>query len=115
MTEPPRLPFLVRALRKVAAYEAISFVLLMLGAAMKRTSDLDPQPVFGALHGTLFLLLVALVLLTWRWHRWGFLFTLLVCTALSPGAHFAVQATVEQRSARHAARGPARRTAADAP
>ena len=102
MIEPPRLPFVVRALRKVAAYEAISFVLLMIGAAMKRTSDLDPQPVLGALHGTLFLLLVALVVLSWRWHRWGVFFTLLVCTGFSPGAHFAVQATVEQKAARHA-------------
>jgi integral membrane protein len=100
--EPARLPFVVRALRKVAAYEAISFVLLMLGAAMKRTSSLDPQPVFGALHGTLYLLLVVLVVLSWRWHRWSLLFTLLVCTGLSPGAHFAVQATVEQKAARHA-------------
>lgn len=103
MIEPPRLPFLVRALRKVAAYEAVSFVLLMVGALMKRTSDLDPQPVLGALHGTLFLLLVVLVLLTWRWHRWRLWFVVAVCTIGSPGAHFPVKATVEQKTARHAA------------
>ncbi|MCU1692536.1 MAG: Integral rane protein [Frankiales bacterium] len=102
MSEPERLPFVVRALRKVAAYEAVSFVLLMIGAAMKRTSSLDPQPVLGALHGTLFLLLVVLVVLSWRWHRWSLWFVVLVCTVLSPGAHFPVQATVEQRAARHA-------------
>lgn len=98
---PPRLPLQVRALRRVAAAEGISFVLLMIGSAMKRTSTLDPVPVLGALHGTLFLLLVALVLLCWPWHRWGFVFTLLVVTVLSPGAHFAVVATLEQRAARH--------------
>ncbi len=103
MIEEPRLPFLVRALRKVAAYEAISFVLLMIGAAMKRTSSLDPQPVLGAVHGTLFLLLVALVLLTWRWHRWRLWFVVAVCTVLSPGAHFPVQATAAQKTARHVA------------
>jgi integral membrane protein len=96
-----RLPLQVRALSRVAAAEGVSFVLLLVGSLMRRTSSFDPVPLLGPLHGTLFLLLVALVLLSWPWLRWGVLFTLLVVTVLSPGAHFAVQATLDQRRARH--------------
>lgn len=101
VVEQVRLPLAVRALRRVAALEGVSFVCLLVGSLMKRTSSFDVVPVLGPLHGTLFLLLVALVLLSWRWHRWSLLFTLLVVTVLSPGAHFAVQATLDQRRARH--------------
>ena len=95
------LPLQVRALRRVAAVEGISFVLLLVGSLVKRTSSFDPVPLLGPVHGTLYLLLVALVVASLRWLRWGALFTLLVVTVLSPGAHFAVAATVEARRARH--------------
>lgn len=98
---PARLPLQVRALRRVAAAEGVSFVLLMIGSLMKRTSSLDVVPVLGPVHGVLFLVLVGLVVLSWRWHRWSLLFTLLVVTVLSPGAHFAVQATLDSQRARH--------------
>jgi integral membrane protein len=95
------LPLPVRLLSKVAAAEGVSFVLLLVGSVMRRTSSLDPVPVLGMVHGVLYVLLVALVLASLRWLRWGVLFTLLVVTVLSPGAHFPVAATIDQRRARH--------------
>jgi hypothetical protein len=43
-----------------------------------------------------------LVLSQWSWLRWRVPFAVLLLTVLSPGVHFAVQATVEQRRAEHA-------------
>ncbi len=98
-----RLPLAVRALRVVALLEGLSFVLLLVSSVLKRTTSFDAVPVLGPVHGSLFVLLVVLVLAALPWLRWGVLFTLLVVTVLSPGAHFAVQATLEQRRSRHAA------------
>lgn len=92
------LPGTVQALRVAAALEGVSFVLLLLGSVLKRTTSFDAVPVLGPVHGTLFLGVVVLVLASLPWLRWRSLFTLLVLTVLSPGAHFAVQATVEQRA-----------------
>ena len=92
------LPLPVRALRVVALLEGISFVLLLvLGSLLSRVSGTDLVAPLGMLHGVLFAALVVLVLASLSWLRWGVWFTLLVLTVLSPGAHFAVQATVEQR------------------
>ena len=73
---------------------------LLVGSAMKRTSSSTPSPCSGRCTARCSSpLVVAGRRCRWRWHRWGLLFTLLVVTALSPGAHFAVQATVDQRRA----------------
>lgn len=96
------IPGTVKALRVVALLEGVSFVLLLAASVLKRTTSFDAVPVLGPVHGTLFLGVVVLVLASLSWLRWRPLFTLLVLTVLSPGAHFAVQATVEQRRSRHA-------------
>ena len=93
------LPPVVRALRVVAVLEGLSFVaLLLLGSLLSRVSEVDLVPVLGPLHGVLFVALVVLVLAAQPWLRWGALFTLLVLTVLSPGAHFPVQAEIARRS-----------------
>lgn len=83
----------LRALRLVALLEGLSFVVLLVGSVLKRTTDLDLVPVLGPVHGTLYLALVVLVLSELRTLRWGPLFTLVMLTIGSPGAHFAVRAT----------------------
>lgn len=98
------VPLAVRALRVVALLEGVSFVLLLVfGSLLSRVSDTDLVAPLGMVHGGLFTALVVLVLASLPWLRWAPLSTLLVLTVLSPGAHFAVQATVEQRRSRHAA------------
>jgi integral membrane protein len=91
------LPNGVRALRVVAALEGVSFVVLLLGSVLKRTTDTDLVPVLGPIHGALFVAVVLLVLSELGWLRWRIPFLVLMLTVLSPGVHFAVQATVEQR------------------
>ena len=61
--------------------------------AFPALSVLDLVPVLGPVHGTLFLALVLLVLAQLRVLRWGPVFTLVMLTVGSPGAHFAVRAT----------------------
>ena len=88
-TEPASL----RALRVVALLESLSFAVLLVGSVLKRTTELDLVPVLGPVHGTLFVALVVLVLGQLRVLRWGPVFTLVMLTVGSPGAHFAVRAT----------------------
>ena len=88
----------LRALRVVALLESLSFAVLLLGSVLKRTTGPDLVPVLGPLHGGLFVALVVLVLACLERLRWGRLFTVVMLTVGSPGAHFAVQATrVETR------------------
>jgi integral membrane protein len=82
-----------RALRVVALLETVSFAVLLVGSVLKRTTDTDLVPVLGPVHGALFVLLVVLVLDNLRRLRWAPWFTLVMLTAGSPGAHFAVAAT----------------------
>lgn len=104
LPRPPDLPLAVRALRVVAVLEGVSFVLLLVfGSLLSRVSETDLVAPLGMVHGLLFTAFVVLLLASLPWLRWGAAFTLLVLTVLSPGAHFAVQATVEQRRSRHAA------------
>ena len=96
MTSPPASrtePALLRALRVVALVEGVSFVLLLISSALKRTTEVDLVHVLGPVHGTLFLALVLLVLAQLRTLRWGPVFTLVMLTIGSPGAHFALRAT----------------------
>lgn len=86
-------PVLMRALRVVALVEGLSFALLLICSLLKRTSGPDLVPVVGPVHGVLYVALVLLVLGQLRRLRWGALFTLVMLTVGSPGAHFAVRAT----------------------
>ncbi len=83
----------LRLLRLVALLEGVSFAVLLLGSLLKRTTELDLVPVLGPLHGTLFVALVVLVLGSRELLRWGPVFTAVMLTVGSPGAHFAVRAT----------------------
>ena len=82
-----------RALRVVALLESLSFLVLIVGSVLKRTTDTDLVPVLGPVHGALFVALVVLVLDNLRRLRWAPWFTLVMLTVGSPGAHFAVAAT----------------------
>ena len=88
-----REPAPLRALRVVALVEGVSFAVLLLCSLLKRTTGPDLVPVVGPLHGVLYVALVLLVLGQLRTLRWGALFTLVMLTVGSPGAHFAVRAT----------------------
>jgi integral membrane protein len=85
-----------RALRLVALLETVSFVVLLVGSVLKRTTDTDLVPVLGPVHGALFVALVVLVLDNLGRLRWAPWFTLVMLTIGSPGAHFAVAATEPQ-------------------
>ena len=83
----------LRALRVVALVEGLSFVVLLVGSLLKRTTGPDLVPLLGPIHGTLFLLLVGLVLMEKSRLGWSTRFTALMLTVGSPGAHFAVRAS----------------------
>jgi len=85
------------ALRVIALLESLSFVVLLVGSALKRTTDTDLVPVLGLVHGMLFVALVVLVLACFQQLRWSWWFTLVMLTVGSPGAHFAVRATQPAR------------------
>ena len=84
---------MIKALRLVALLETMSFVVLLAGSTLKRTTGPDLVPVLGPLHGALFTALVVLVLACWQQLRWAPWFALVMLTVGSPGAHFAVRAT----------------------
>ena len=81
------------ALRVVALLESLSFLVLLVGSVLKRTTELDLVPVLGPLRGGLLVGLVVLVLGSLDRLRWSWWFTLVMLTIGSPGAHFAVSAT----------------------
>jgi len=83
----------IRALRVVALLESVSFVVLLVGSTLKRTTGPDLVPVLGPVHGALFVALVVLVLACWEQLRWAPWFAVVMLTVGSPGAHFAVRAT----------------------
>jgi integral membrane protein len=85
--------FSYRVLRLVATLESLSFLVLIVGSVLKRTTDVDLVPVLGPVHGALYVALVVLVLDNLRRLRWAPWFTLVMLTVGSPGAHFAVAAT----------------------
>lgn len=84
---------MIRVLRVVALLESLSFLVLLVGSVLKRTTGPDLVPVLGPLHGALFVSLVLLVLACLPRLRWSAWFTLVMLTVGSPGAHFAVHAT----------------------
>lgn len=83
----------MQALRVVALLESLSFAVLLVGSVLKRTTGPDLVPVLGPVHGALFVGLVVLVLANLERLQWAWWFTLVMLTAGSPGAHFAVRAT----------------------
>lgn len=85
--------FSYRVLRLVATLESLSFLVLLVGSVLKRTTDTDLVPLLGPIHGALYVALVVLVLDNLRRLRWAPWFTLVMLTVGSPGAHFAVAAT----------------------
>lgn len=87
--EPPQL----KALRLVAIFEGITFVVLIICSVLKRTTDFNAVPVMGLVHGIPFILYVALVLENWKRLAWKVPFAALMLTLGSPGAHFAIAAT----------------------
>jgi integral membrane protein len=83
----------VRLLRVVALVESLSFLVLLVGSVLRRTTGPDIVPVLGPVHGALYVALVVLVLACLPRLRWSTWFTLVMLTVGSPGAHVAVRAT----------------------
>lgn len=62
----------VRLFRIVAVAEAVSWVGLLIGSVLKRAiveQDIWVK-IFGSIHGTIWIAMVALTILTWRELRW---------------------------------------------
>ena len=93
----------LRRLGAVATAESMSFGVLLVGSVLKRTTDFDPVPVLGPLHGALFLALLALLVLSRSGLGWSTGFWISAATVLSPGAHWIVAAERRQRQALHPA------------
>ena len=86
----------LRGLGAIATAESISFAVLLTGSVLKRTTEFDPVPVLGSVHGALFLSLVIALVLYRRRLGWEPVFWLAAATVLSPGAHWIIAA--ERRS-----------------
>ncbi|MFD4552662.1 DUF3817 domain-containing protein [Streptomyces sp. NPDC058466] len=61
----------LRRLRLVSAPEAVSFLLLLVCSALKRTTDFNAVPVMGSIHGVLFILYVIFWADAWNRTRWS--------------------------------------------
>lgn len=57
-------------LRLVSMPEAVSFLLLLVCAVLKRTTDFNAVPVMGPIHGVLFVLYVLFWLDAWNRTKW---------------------------------------------
>ncbi|MET7296074.1 DUF3817 domain-containing protein [Streptomyces griseoloalbus] len=60
----------LRRLRLVSGPEAISFLLLLVCAVLKRTTEFNAVPVMGAVHGFLFILYVLFWADAWNRAKW---------------------------------------------
>jgi integral membrane protein len=67
---PPKSVSALRRLRLVSTPEAISFLLLLVASVLKRTTEINPVPVLGAVHGALFVLYVVFWADAWNRVRW---------------------------------------------
>ena len=94
----------LRARRVLAVVEGVSFVLLLVGSVLKRTTSHDLVPVLGPVHGFFYVVVVLLVLENLRTLGWSWPFTAVMLTVGSPGIHFPLQAQV--RKERRAAEQP---------
>ncbi|MFJ9859459.1 DUF3817 domain-containing protein [Streptomyces albogriseolus] len=61
----------LRRLRLVSGPEAISFLLLLVCAVLKRTTDFNAVPVLGPVHGVLFVLYVIFWADAWNRAKWS--------------------------------------------
>lgn len=52
----------VSRFRLVSVLEGLSFIVLLIGSVLRRTSDLDIVPVMGPVHGVLFIAYLLLVI-----------------------------------------------------
>ncbi|MEU3601989.1 DUF3817 domain-containing protein [Streptomyces sp. NPDC006798] len=59
-------------LRLISAPEAVSFVLLIIAAVLKRTTDFNAVPALGMIHGILFIIYVLFWLDAWNRTKWEF-------------------------------------------
>lgn len=57
-------------LRLVSSPEAVSYLVLLVCSVLKRTTEFNAVPVFGAIHGALFVLYVLLWADAWNRVRW---------------------------------------------
>ena len=73
-----------RALRLVALLETVSFAVLLVGSVLKRTTEFDPVPVLGPIHGVGFVVLVALCFRGVVEERWDWWFPALVVVTGGP-------------------------------
>lgn len=60
----------IRRLRLISAPEAVSFLLLLVCSALKRTTDFNAVPVMGMVHGVLFVLYVIFWADAWNRTKW---------------------------------------------
>ncbi|MGA5701089.1 DUF3817 domain-containing protein [Peterkaempfera bronchialis] len=81
----------VHRLRLVSAPEAASFLVLLVCAVLKRTTEFNAVPVMGMVHGVLFVLYLLFLADAWKKQRWdarrGVL--MLVLSVLPAGGFFA--------------------------
>ncbi|TDC26976.1 DUF3817 domain-containing protein [Streptomyces sp. 8K308] len=61
----------LRRLRLVSAPEAVSFLVLLVGSVLRRTTDIDIVPVMGMIHGLLFVGYVLFWLDAWNRTKWS--------------------------------------------
>lgn len=81
-----------KALKIVAVLEAVSFLVLLAAAAVKRTADEEAGvKLMGPIHGVLFLLYVLLVVIVAADERWQLKRTLLtlLCSVIPFGGFIA--------------------------
>ncbi|MGW4027854.1 DUF3817 domain-containing protein [Streptomyces sp. NPDC004838] len=57
-------------LRLISAIEGVSWLLLIVGMVLKRTTDFNPVPTLGMVHGILFIVYVLLWADAWNRTKW---------------------------------------------
>ncbi|GGT36155.1 DUF3817 domain-containing protein [Streptomyces chromofuscus] len=62
----------LRRLRLVSAPEAASFLILLVCAVLKRTTEFNAVPVMGGIHGALFVLYAIFWADAWNRAKWSF-------------------------------------------
>lgn len=88
----------VHRLRLVSVPEGISFIVLLICSALKRTTSFDAVPVMGPVHGVLFVLYVVFWIQAWQTQKWdrkrGIL--LFVLSVLPFGGFFAEKTLAQE-------------------
>ncbi|MFF4649869.1 DUF3817 domain-containing protein [Streptomyces sp. NPDC001380] len=78
-------------MRLVSAPEAVSFLVLLVCAVLKRTTEFNAVPVMGPVHGFLFVLYVLFLLDAWKKQGWSLrrAAVMFVLSVLPAGGFFA--------------------------